>query len=107
MLSSRRVQWMMREEAEKYLKQVKSWKLVDDAIEKNYKFANFREAIEFINKVADAAEAENHHPDILLWNWNNVRLRVMTHAVKGLSKNDFILASKIDKIKLDKKMENS
>lgn len=90
---------MIREEVEKGLKQVKGWKLVDSAIEKNHKFANFMEAIEFVNKVADVAEAENHHPDILLWNWNNVRLTLTTHAVKGLSKNDFTPASKIDRIK--------
>ena len=91
---------MMKEEAEKYLNQVKGWKLVGDAIEKDYKFSNFRQAIDFINKVADVAESENHHPDILLWSWNNVKLTLTTHAVNGLSKNDFALASRIDKIKL-------
>ena len=91
---------MLREEAEKHLKQVKDWKLVDNAIEKNYKLSNFKQAIEFINKVADIAEAENHHPDILLWGWNNVKITLSTHAVKGLSKNDFVLASKIDQIEL-------
>ena len=91
---------MMKEEAEKHLKQVKDWKLVGNAIEKNYKLSNFRQAIQFINKVADIAEAENHHPDILLWSWNNVKLTLSTHTVKGLSDNDFILASKIDRIEL-------
>lgn len=90
---------LKKEEAEEYIKQVKGWKSVDNTIEKNYKFGNFREAIAFINKVADVAEAENHHPDILLWSWNNVKLTFTTHAVKGLSKNDFALASKIDQIK--------
>ena len=74
--------------------------MVDNSIEKNFKFTNFRKAIEFINKVADVAEAENHHPDVLLWGWNNVKLTLSTHAVKGLSKNDFSLASRIDQIKL-------
>jgi 4a-hydroxytetrahydrobiopterin dehydratase len=91
---------MMKEEAEKYLNQVKDWKLVGDAIEKNYKFSNFRKAIEFIDEVADAAESEDHHPDILLWSWNNVKLTLTTHAVQGMSKKDFALASRIDKIKL-------
>ena len=91
---------MLREEAEKHLKQVKDWKLVDNSIEKNYKLINFRQAIEFIDKVADIAEAENHHPDILLWGWNNVKLTLSTHTVKGLSENDFVLASRIDEIKL-------
>ncbi len=91
---------MMKEEAETYLNQLKDWKLVGDAIEKNYKFRDFRQAIEFINKVAEAAESENHHPDILLWSWNNVKLTLTSHKVKGLSKNDFALASRIDTIKL-------
>ena len=91
---------MIKEEVEKYLSQVKDWKLVGDAIEKNYKFSNFRKAIEFIDKVADAAESESHHPDILLWSWNNVKLTLTTHAVKGLSKSDFALAAKIDHIEL-------
>ena len=91
---------LAKEETEKYLKRVEGWRLVDDSIEKNYKFTNFRQAIEFINKVADLADAENHHPDILLWNWNNVKLTLTTHAVRGLSENDFALATHIDQIKL-------
>jgi 4a-hydroxytetrahydrobiopterin dehydratase len=90
----------IREEAKKQLKQVKDWKLVNNTIEKNFKLSDFKQAIEFINKVADIAESENHHPDILLWNWSNVKLTLSTHAVKGLSMKDFVLASKIDQIKL-------
>jgi 4a-hydroxytetrahydrobiopterin dehydratase len=98
--SKREVKPTLREEAEEHLKQVKDWKLINNSIEKNYKFSNFMQAIEFINKVANVAEEENHHPDILLWGWNNVKLTLTTHAVKGLSKNDFSLASRIDQIKL-------
>jgi 4a-hydroxytetrahydrobiopterin dehydratase len=90
---------MMKEEVEKRLRNLQGWTLVNSTIEKNYKFADFRQAIEFINKVADVAEAENHHPDVLLWNWNNVKLTMTTHSIKGLSEQDFILASMIDKIK--------
>lgn len=90
---------MMKEEAEKHLKQVEDWKMVGNAIEKDYKFSNFRQAIAFINRVAEIAESQNHHPDILLWSWNNVRLTLTTHAAKGLSKDDFALASRIDQIK--------
>jgi 4a-hydroxytetrahydrobiopterin dehydratase len=90
---------MIRKEVEKRLGQLQGWTLVNDMIEKNYKFANFRQAVEFINKVADIAEAENHHPDLLLWNWNNVKLTITTHAIRGLSEHDFILASKIDEVK--------
>ncbi|HXX86916.1 MAG TPA: 4a-hydroxytetrahydrobiopterin dehydratase [Candidatus Acidoferrum sp.] len=89
---------MTKEEAEEHLKRVEGWKLVNDSIEKNYKFSNFKQAIEFINKVAEVADSENHHPDILLWNWNNVKLTITTHAVKGLSNKDFVLAAHFDQI---------
>lgn len=89
----------MKEEVEKRLRQLQGWTLVGSVIEKNYKFTNFRQAIEFINKVADIAEAENHHPDVLLWNWNNVKLTITTHAINGLSEHDFVLASKVDTVK--------
>jgi 4a-hydroxytetrahydrobiopterin dehydratase len=90
---------VIKEEVEKRLGQLRGWTLVNDKIEKNYKFADFKQAVEFINKIADIAEAENHHPDILLWSWNNVKLMITTHATKSLSEHDFVLASKIDKVK--------
>jgi len=65
-------------------------------IEKNYKFKNFQEALDFTAKIGQIAEEEVRHPDIYLHNWNKVRLTLTTHAIKGLSENDFILASKID-----------
>jgi 4a-hydroxytetrahydrobiopterin dehydratase len=91
---------MIKEDIEKQLKQAEGWKLVDSAIEKNYRFGNFRQATAFINKFADAAEAENHHPDILLWNWSNVKLTLTAHTVKGVSMKDFVVASRIDQIEL-------
>jgi 4a-hydroxytetrahydrobiopterin dehydratase len=91
---------MLRKEVEKRLGQLKDWKLVEGTLEKSYKFSDFKHAVEFINRVADVAEAQNHHPDILLWSWNNVRLTITTHSIKGLSENDFILASSIDRMKL-------
>jgi 4a-hydroxytetrahydrobiopterin dehydratase len=63
---------------------------------KEFKFKNFKIAMEFVNKVADIAEEENHHPDIILYNWNKVRIELYTHAISGLSENDFIVAAKID-----------
>ena len=82
---------MLRDEVEKYLNQVEGWKLSNGSLEKNYKFTNFKKAIEFINRVADIAEIENHHPDILLWNWNNVKLTITTHTIKNLSKKILFL----------------
>ena len=60
-------------------------------------FKNFVEAMAFINKVADIAEEERHHPDIHI-SYNKVQLTLTTHAIHGLSENDFILAAKIDSL---------
>jgi 4a-hydroxytetrahydrobiopterin dehydratase len=81
-----------------YLRTVLSgWQAVEEKkIEKDYTFKDFQEAIDFISKVGQIAEAEGHHPDIFLHDWNKVKLTLSTHAIDGLSENDFILASKID-----------
>ena len=78
--------------------ELEGWVDVDEKrIEKEYKFKNFKQALEFVNKVGDIAELEGHHPDIFLHGWNKVKLTLSTHAIGGLSENDFILATKIDK----------
>lgn len=90
---------LSKEEAEKYLAEVSGWKLEDEKkIEKRFKFENFKEAMKFVNKVAELAEAEGHHPDFAIM-YNRVILNLTTHAIGGLSENDFILAAKIDNIK--------
>lgn len=66
-------------------------------ISKSFKFRDFKEALEFVNKVADIAEAEGHHPNIYVV-YNKVRLDIYTHVIKGLHENDFIIAAKIDKL---------
>ncbi len=86
------------EEITNLIEQTPDWNLNTDRIEKDFKFWDFKLAIEFINKVAELAENENHHPDINLYNYKNVKIILSTHAVKGLSENDFILAAKIDQI---------
>lgn len=93
------VKSMTREQFGHYLPMVPEWTVIEDKkIERDFKFKNFKEAIAFINKVADIAEAEGHHPDISLHNWNKVRFTLWTHAIKGLFLNDFILAAKIDEL---------
>lgn len=73
------------------------WRVVDEKVlEKEYKFKDFAEALGFVNRVGDLAESEGHHPDVLLHDWNKVKIMLSTHAIGGLSENDFILASKID-----------
>lgn len=66
-----------------------------DKIRRRYKFRNFPEAMKFVNTVAEIAEEQGHHPDIYI-QWNIVVLTLWTHAIKGLHKNDFILAARID-----------
>jgi len=87
-----------KEEAQEYLNQVNNWTLIENEIENEFKFKDFKEALEFINKVGVIAEEEGHHPDIYLHGWNKVKITLNTHAIKGLSENDFILAAKINKI---------
>jgi len=88
---------LTHEEAEKYLDQVSGWILNEEAkrISKEYKFKDFIGAINFVNNVAEIAESEGHHPDIHI-NYNKVLLEFTTHAIGGLSENDFIVAAKID-----------
>lgn len=72
------------------------WKVVDEHhLEKEYRFEDFRQALEFVNEVGELAELENHHPDILL-SYGKVVLQLWTHKIHGLHENDFILAAKID-----------
>ena len=87
-----------REETEKYLGALTGWSLSEDgkAIRKEYKFKNFKEVIAFFNRIAAVAEEENHHPDLKI-GYSRVGVELSTHAVKGLSENDFILAAKFDK----------
>ena len=71
------------------------WELAGGDIVKEYKFADFVAAIAFVNRVADRAEAANHHPDIDI-RWNKVRMALSTHRQGGLTRNDFALASEIE-----------
>jgi len=74
----------------------KGWKVIEERqLVKEYAFKNFQEALNFVNKVGEVAEAEGHHPDVCL-SWGKVKLVLWTHAINGLSENDFILAAKCD-----------
>ena len=80
------------------LQELLGWEMEDyTSIYKEFKFKDFKEAMRFVNKVADLAEKEGHHPDITV-NYSKVRLMLWTHAIGGLSENDFILAAKNDEI---------
>jgi 4a-hydroxytetrahydrobiopterin dehydratase len=72
------------------------WRREGDAIVREWRFRDFGGAMNFVNRVAEAAEAANHHPDILLHGWNKVRLSVTNHSAGGLTAADFELAATID-----------
>jgi len=75
------------------------WQIVrEHHLEKEYNFKNFREALDFTNKVGELAEAQGHHPDIYLA-WGKVKLTIWTHKIDGLTESDFILAAKADKLR--------
>ena len=73
-----------------------AWRRDGQAIVREWTFADFKGAVAFVNRVADAAEAANHHPDILVHGWNKVRLELSTHSQGGLTEADFGLAARID-----------
>ena len=87
-------------EAEAQLATLSAWRLTHDGtrIRRDMTFKNFRECIKLINNVAALAEREQHHPDLHLEGYRHVWIELFTHAIGGLSENDFILAAKIDAI---------
>ena len=91
-----------KSEIHKYLKKVDGWDVKSNEdqsyyLVKDFSFKNFKLSQDFVNKVGDLAEKENHHPDIS-FGWGYCKIRIFTHAIKGLAESDFILAAKIDKI---------
>jgi 4a-hydroxytetrahydrobiopterin dehydratase len=90
------------EQVQHYLPLVAGWELVEDGktIRQTRRFENFRAAIDFVNRVADLAEEEGHHPDILVFSYRYVGLDLSTHSIGGLSDNDFIMAAKINALNI-------
>lgn len=78
--------------------QVPQWRLEGNSIRRTWRAADFLTAMQFLNQVAEVAEAEGHHPDLHLTGYRNVQIDLSTHAIGGLSDNDFILAAKIDQL---------
>ena len=81
-------------------KKVDGWNIISNNdkiffLEKKFNFKNFLDSQSFINKVGEISESEGHHPDIL-FGWGYAEIKITTHAIEGLSENDFILAAKID-----------
>jgi 4a-hydroxytetrahydrobiopterin dehydratase len=89
-------------EIHKYQKKVDGWDIIKNndeiyLLEKRFIFKNFEESQKFVNEIGKISEDEGHHPDIL-FGWGYAKINITTHAIEGLSKNDFILAAKIDQI---------
>jgi 4a-hydroxytetrahydrobiopterin dehydratase len=89
-------------EIHKYQKKVDGWDIIQNKkniylLEKKFTFTDFLKSKDFVNKVGEISETEGHHPDIL-FGWGYATINITTHAIEGLSENDFILAAKIDKI---------
>ena len=91
---------LSHEEIKKFMPELPGWMVFNLAkLHKEFSFANFKESLDFVNKVGELAEAEGHHPAILIL-YNKVRINVTTEAMGGLSENDFILAAKIDRLSI-------
>ena len=77
------------------LKEIPDWEVQGEKLHRNFKFKGFPQAIAFVNAMAKVAEAEGHHPNFCV-NYSEVDVTIWTHAIDGLSENDFILAAKLD-----------
>ena len=89
-------------EIHKYQKKVDGWNILTDDkkiffLNKKFQFKNFLDSQNFVNKVGQISENEGHHPDIS-FGWGYADIKITTHAIEGLSENDFILAAKIDQL---------
>ena len=89
---------LSREEFEPWLGQLDGWQVEDGKkVAKSYRFKNFIEAVAFVDAIVPVAEAEGHHPDLLV-KWGEVSVYLWTHAAGGLTENDFVMAAKIDQM---------
>jgi len=88
---------LKKAQIQKLLREIPSWKLKTGKLTRTYVFKNFLSAMDLLNRAAQLAEAEGHHPDFCV-SWNRVRLELITHAIGGLSENDFIMAAKISEL---------
>jgi len=89
-------------ELEHYASEVPHWNVIEsNRIERTFRFPDFRQSLDFVNRVGELAETDHHHPDIYL-SYGKVRVELFTHKVHGLTRNDFILAAKIDRMQSER-----
>jgi 4a-hydroxytetrahydrobiopterin dehydratase len=85
-------------EVEELLGQLAGWQVVNEHhLSKSYGFKDFRESLEFVNRIGALAEQQGHHPDIC-FGWGKAEVTIWTHKIDGLTESDFVLAAKIDKL---------
>ena len=89
-------------QARHYMNEASNWVLLDDGrrIQREFRFANFRQALDFVRRAGELAEAEGHHPDIT-FGWGYATVSLQTKKIKGLHQNDFIMATKLDRVAAD------
>ena len=88
-------------QAQEYLKAVEGWEILEGdtlKLQRKFEFKDFKEAMGFVNKVADLANSEDHHPNINIHSYKKVNITLYTHAIGGLSENDYIMAAKINQL---------
>jgi len=85
-------------QAKELARQVPAWRLEGERLARGMEFKDFGAALAFVNAVGKLAEAESHHPDLHLTGYKRLRIETSTHSVGGLSRNDFVLAAKVDRL---------
>jgi 4a-hydroxytetrahydrobiopterin dehydratase len=86
------------EEIRSFSSQVSDWQVIDEHhLQKAYRFNDFRETLDFVNRIGELAETQGHHPDIC-FGWGKAEVSIWTHKINGLTESDFILAAKINKL---------
>ncbi len=87
---------LSEQEIKERLKESTGWSFKNNSINKEFQLKDFKEALQFVNKIGNEAEKMDHHPDILLHSWNKVSITISTHSAGGVTENDFKLAKAID-----------
>lgn len=91
---------LSRDEINSSLEMLPEWRIEENTITKNFVLKDFSKAVSFLVEAGFIAEKEDHHPDLFLYNWNNVKITLSTHSEGGITKKDFDLAHKIEKLLL-------
>jgi len=89
---------MKGDEIKEFSAQLKEWQVIDEHhLQRTFGFKDFRQALDFVNRIGELAEAQGHHPDIC-FGWGKADISIWTHKINGLTESDFVLAAKIDRL---------